>query len=86
MESDLVMWWNFVGSSHEEVVEARRAWQAEMGAEADSTGGDEAAGATPPTDGDARGARFGTVLGYDGSPLKAPPMPHGRLRARKASR
>jgi redox-sensitive bicupin YhaK (pirin superfamily) len=25
---DLVMWWNFVGRSHEEVAEARTAWQA----------------------------------------------------------
>ncbi len=25
---DLVMWWNFVGRSHEEIVEAREAWEA----------------------------------------------------------
>ncbi len=84
MEFDLVMWWNFVGSSHEEIVEARRAWQAEIGAEdghhngGDESGGDEVSGG-------ARPARFGTVLGYDGSPLSAPPMPHGRLRARRPS-
>jgi redox-sensitive bicupin YhaK (pirin superfamily) len=99
MESDLVMWWNFVGSSHEEIVEARRAWQAEIGADGDSTSGDEdgggAAGAgTRSGDGSTGGdgsagsgtsgaTRCGTVLGYDGSPLPAPPMPHGRLRARK---
>ncbi len=30
-EDDIVMWWNFVGRSHEEIVEAREAW--ESGAE-----------------------------------------------------
>ncbi len=28
---EIVMWWNFVGRSHEEVVEARERWQAELG-------------------------------------------------------
>ena len=28
-ESDIVMWWNFVGRSHEEIVEARDAWEAD---------------------------------------------------------
>jgi redox-sensitive bicupin YhaK (pirin superfamily) len=27
-EDDIVMWWNFVGRSHEEIVEARDAWEA----------------------------------------------------------
>lgn len=27
-ESDIVMWWNFVGRSHEEIVAARDAWEA----------------------------------------------------------
>jgi redox-sensitive bicupin YhaK (pirin superfamily) len=27
LEEDLVMWWNFVGRSHEEIVEARDEWQ-----------------------------------------------------------
>ncbi len=27
-EDDIVMWWNFVGRSHEEIVEARAAWEA----------------------------------------------------------
>ncbi|MDR6689943.1 redox-sensitive bicupin YhaK (pirin superfamily) [Microbacterium sp. 1154] len=26
-EADIVMWWNFVGRSHEEIVEAREAWE-----------------------------------------------------------
>ncbi|MCR2816321.1 pirin family protein [Microbacterium jiangjiandongii] len=28
-ESDIVMWWNFVGRSHEEIVDAREAWEAD---------------------------------------------------------
>ncbi|MGC0368644.1 pirin family protein [Microbacterium sp. SLBN-111] len=28
-EADIVMWWNFVGRSHEEIVEAREAWEAQ---------------------------------------------------------
>jgi redox-sensitive bicupin YhaK (pirin superfamily) len=50
----LVMWWNFVGREHDEIVQMRADW----------------ADATP---------RFGTVRGYDGPPLAAPPMPITRL-------
>ncbi len=28
-EADIVMWWNFVGRTHEEIVEARDAWEAD---------------------------------------------------------
>ena len=28
-ESDIVMWWNFVGRSHDEIVAAREAWESE---------------------------------------------------------
>ncbi|MEV0804588.1 pirin family protein [Kribbella sp. NPDC050281] len=31
-EEQLVMWWNFIGRSHEEIVAARDAWQAAIGA------------------------------------------------------
>lgn len=31
----ILMWWNFVGRTHEEVVEARRAWQAAIAGEPD---------------------------------------------------
>lgn len=26
-EEQIVMWWNFIGRSHEDIVEAREAWQ-----------------------------------------------------------
>lgn len=52
----IVMWWNFVGRDHDEIVAARADWAA--------------------------GVRFGTVHGYDGDRLPAPPMPTTRLTAR----
>lgn len=84
MDADLVMWWNFVGGSHEEIALARAAWQAEIGAE--PPGGvaateDDAARAPSVRPGPAR--RFGTVLGYDGAPLPAPRLPGGRLKPRR---
>ncbi|GGQ62581.1 pirin family protein [Couchioplanes azureus] len=51
----LVMWWNFVGRDHDDIVDARHAW------ESDADG------------------RFGTVQGYPGPPIPAPPMPITRL-------
>lgn len=38
----VVMWWNFLGSTHEEVVAAREAWQAQVVADEDDLGGPEA--------------------------------------------
>jgi redox-sensitive bicupin YhaK (pirin superfamily) len=70
---DLVMWWNFVGRSHEEIVAAREAWMA--GA---AIAGPQAAGAGPSAAGD----RFGAVTGYDGAALPAPAMPTTRLKPR----
>lgn len=61
-EEQLVMWWNFVGRSHEEIVEARAQWQREIGA--------------PDADGPARTERFGIQPGYPGGgPVPAPPLP-----------
>ena len=31
LNEQIVMWWNFIGRSHEEVVQAREQWQAELG-------------------------------------------------------
>jgi quercetin 2,3-dioxygenase len=57
----IVMWWNFVGRDHDDIVAARADWMA-----AD--------------------ARFGTVHGYAGDPLAAPPMPTVRLKPRGRER
>jgi len=62
----IVMWWNFIGRDHDEIVEFRAAWQAELAA------GRAAAGPV----------RFGLVPGFQGLALPAPVMPGGRLRPR----
>ncbi len=38
LEEDLVMWWNFVARTHEEIVEARDAWEAGRAAGSDRFG------------------------------------------------
>ena len=53
----LLMWWNFVGRTPDDIAAAARDW--------------------------ATGQRFGTVTGYRGAPLAAPPLDPVRL-ARKA--
>ena len=72
----IVMWWNFVGRSHEEVVEYRAAWQQEIGAEPGPApdGGTYADGTPWP--------RFGTFPAGTPDPLPAPPLPHARMRPR----
>lgn len=69
----IVMWWNFVGRSHEEIVEYRANWQAQIGAEPATS--DESSNAAVPD-------QFGTVTGGDLPPLPAPQLPNARLRPR----
>jgi redox-sensitive bicupin YhaK (pirin superfamily) len=52
----LLMWWNFVGRTPEDIAAAARDW--------------------------AHGDRFGTVAGYRGAPLAAPPLDVARLARR----
>lgn len=72
----IVMWWNFVGRSHEEVTAYRAAWQAEIDAEP----------ADPPADetypGGAPYPRFGPFPAGQPAPLPAPVLPNVRLRPR----
>ncbi|MGV0153658.1 pirin family protein [Rhodococcus sp. GB-02] len=63
----VIMWWNFMGRTHEEIVEYRRKWQAEL-----------ASG----FDGSVQDQRFGVVPGYDGPALSAPELPNSTLRPR----
>ena len=67
---EIVMWWNFIGRSHDEIVEARAQWHREIGA-------DDA-------DGPAEVERFGVQPGYPGGdPLPAPTLPSStRLKPR----
>ena len=61
-----VMWWNFIGTTHEAVVQARNAWMSEV----------------VEAGGDVRDARFQVVPGYEGAPLPAPTMPGTTLKPR----
>jgi redox-sensitive bicupin YhaK (pirin superfamily) len=72
-EEPLVMWWNFIGRTHEEIVDFRLAWN------------EGPASAASPDDGrpgSADGGQFGVVQGFDGDRLIAPPMPTIRLKSR----
>lgn len=72
----IVMWWNFVGRTHEEVVAYRSAWQAEIGAEpADPPAGNTYPDETPYP-------RFGPFPDGYPAPLPAPALPNAQLRAR----
>ncbi|MGO2746659.1 pirin family protein [Microbacterium sp.] len=67
----IVMWWNFIGRSHEEVVEFRRRYQSELGFE-------------PVDPADAGKPKlFGDFPAGQRDPLPAPPLPMVRLKARE---
>jgi redox-sensitive bicupin YhaK (pirin superfamily) len=72
-QEELLMWWNFVGRTHEEVEQAREDWEAQGGL----------------PDSGIRGARFGLVDGHgqeagaEAGRIPAPPLPMVRLTPRK---
>ncbi len=66
LNEDILMWWNFVGRSHEEVLAFRAQWQAEIGAEP----------------GDASEDRFGPFPPNTPAALPAPALPTVKLRPR----
>lgn len=74
-QEELLMWWNFVGRTHDEVEQARADWEAQA--------------ALP--DAAARGARYGLVEGHgpdagaEAGRIPAPIMPAVRLTPRKRS-
>lgn len=70
----IVMWWNFVGRSHEEIVAYRDAWQAQI---------TTASGAVVADSQEVAEGRFGRVLGDHLPPIPAPSLPNNvRLRSR----
>lgn len=75
-EEDILMWWNFVGRTHEEVEQAREDWEAQ------ALFGDD----------DARAARFGWINGHgpdagaEAGRIPAPPMPGVQLKPRTRNR
>ena len=80
LDEQILMWWNFVGRSHEEIVDYRAEWQRESGAA-------EPDGAPPTATGEVvpGGApRFGlSDHHYEGDPLPAPVLPNVRLQPRR---
>ncbi|MDQ4212902.1 pirin family protein [Microbacterium capsulatum] len=67
----IVMWWNFIGRSHEEIVEFRRRYQAELGFE------------QPDPQDAGKPALFGSFPPGQRDPLPAPVLPTIRLRPRR---
>jgi redox-sensitive bicupin YhaK (pirin superfamily) len=74
-QEELLMWWNFVGRTHDEVAQARQDWEAQSDL----------------TDPDAEASRFGLVRGHgpdagtEAGRIPAPPLPGVRLRPRTRS-
>jgi redox-sensitive bicupin YhaK (pirin superfamily) len=68
----IVMWWNFVGRSHEEVVGYREEWQAQISRD----------GVVVPDSAQVADGRFGVVAGDHLRPIPAPELPNVRLRER----
>ena len=69
----IVMWWNFVGRSHDEIVAFREEWQAQITAD----------GVVVRDSQDVAGGRFGVVLGDHLPPIPAPALPNARLKERR---
>ncbi|MCD4524061.1 pirin family protein [Nocardioides sp. cx-173] len=89
----IVMWWNFVGRSHEEIVGFRAQWQAQIADEAGEPADPGAAGGLREEAGPGervvrdgqlvRDGRFGVVVGEHLPPIPAPSLPNARLRERR---
>ncbi|THV13055.1 pirin family protein [Nocardioides caeni] len=69
----IVMWWNFVGRSHDDVVAYRDAWQAQI----------TEAGAVVRDGRQVAPGRFGIVPDQPLPPIPAPALPNARLRDRR---
>jgi quercetin 2,3-dioxygenase len=69
---EIVMWWNFVGRDHDEVVSAREDWMAQI---TDNNG-------TIQDSSRVYDGRFGIVPGDHLPPIPAPALPNARLKPR----
>ncbi|HET7432583.1 MAG TPA: pirin family protein [Nocardioides sp.] len=70
---EIVMWWNFVGRDHDEVVQARADWMDQITGDAGTI-----ADSSRIHDG-----RFGVVTGDHQPPVPAPALPNARLKPRR---
>lgn len=75
---EIVMWWNFIGRTHEDVVAYRAIYQHELGFE-DAPSEEILAAAGLGADDE---PRFGPYPDGEPDPLPAPPLPNTRLRSR----
>lgn len=69
----IVMFWNFVGTSHDEVAAHRAEWQAQITRD----------GSVVPDSQDVAEGRFGVVVGDHLPPIPAPGLPNARLKERR---
>jgi redox-sensitive bicupin YhaK (pirin superfamily) len=69
----IVMWWNFVGRTHEEVAAYRAEWQQQVLRD----------GAVVEDSQDVADGRFGVVVGDHLPPIPAPRLPNARLKERR---
>ncbi len=70
----IVMWWNFVGRTHEEIVGFRQEWQDQITRGAGRVVGDSQ---------DVLEGRFGVVPDDHLPPIPAPALPNARLKERR---
>lgn len=70
---EIVMWWNFVGRDHDEVVSAREDWMAQI---TDDNG-------TIQDSSEIYDGRFGVVTGDHLPPIPAPALPNATLKPRR---
>ena len=91
-EESIVMWWNFIGRSHEEIVGFREEWQEQILDRSGTSRAPEEAGGLRESDGaqrvvpdgqHVRPGRFGVVAGEHLAPIPAPALPNARLRERR---
>lgn len=92
---EIVMWWNFVGRSHAEIVRARERWMAEIGAggvapPGAATASDPATGHAPHPaehaaidDAPHAAGLFGPFPAGTPAPLPAPELPRAQIRPRR---
>ena len=70
---EILMWWNFVGRTQDEITDARDEWQAQITRD----------GAVVTDSTEVNPGRFGVVVDQHLPPIPAPPMPQVRLRPRR---
>ncbi|WP_422115323.1 pirin-like C-terminal cupin domain-containing protein [Brachybacterium sp. UNK5269] len=82
LAEEIIMWWNFVGRSHEEIVHVRARYQAEIGVELPLEDAPIAPIARQRGGLAADAEQFGPFDPHTPGALPAPALPNGRLRSR----